>query len=137
MKKMISVLVLLSLVLTLCVSASAEMLVGGWEIAPAQSAILTEEAQPEPMMTDEAAAAFLKAMETLDGAEYTPVALLATQIVAGTNYCILCQGKYVVPDAKPFWALVYIYADLEGNAQILNIYELYIDMHAYPAETEE
>ncbi|MER1994772.1 MAG: hypothetical protein ABS897_12095 [Eubacteriales bacterium] len=137
MKKIVSLLMALALVLTLCASASAEMMVGGWEIVPAQSAILTEEAQPEPMMTDEAAAAFLKAMENLDGAEYIPVALLATQVVAGTNYCILCQGKYVVPDAKPFWALVYIYADLEGNAQILNIYELYIDMHAYPAETEE
>ena len=134
MKKIVSLLLVLALALALCASASAEMMVGGWEIVPAQSAILTEEAQPEPMMTDEAAAAFLKAMETLDGAEYTPVALLATQIVAGTNYCILCQGKYVVPDAKPFWALVYIYADLEGNAEIMNIYELYLDKHAYPAE---
>lgn len=137
MKKIASILTVLVLALTLCVSASAEMMVGGWKIAPAQSAILTEEAQPEPMMTDEAADAFRKAMEKLDGAEYTPVALLATQLVAGTNYCILCQGKYVVPDAKPFWALVYIYADLEGNAEIMNIYELYIDMHAYPAETDE
>lgn len=134
MKKIVSLLLVLALALALCASASAEMMVGGWEMVPAQSAILTEEAQPEPMMTDEAAAAFLKAMETLDGAEYTPVALLATQIVAGTNYCILCQGKYVVPDAKPFWALVYIYADLEGNAEIMNIYELYLDKHAYPAE---
>ena len=137
MKKIVSLLMALVLVLTLCASASAEMMTGGWEMAEARSAILTEEAQFEPMMTDEAAAAFSKAMENLDGAEYIPVALLATQVVAGTNYCILCQGKYVVPDAKPFWALVYIYADLEGNAQILNIYELYIDMHAYPAETEE
>ena len=134
MKKIVSLLLVLAMALALCASASAETMVGGWEIVPAQSAILTEEAQPEPMMTDEAAAAFLKAMETLDGAEYTPVALLATQIVAGTNYCILCQGKYVVPDAKPFWALVYIYADLEGNAEIMNIYELYLDKHAYPAE---
>ena len=134
MKKLVCLVIALVLMLTVC-AASAEMMVGGWEMVPAQSAILTEEAQPEPMMTDEAADAFRKAMEKLDGAEYTPVALLATQLVAGTNYCILCQGKYVVPDAKPFWALVYIYADLEGNAEIMNIYELYIDMHAYPAET--
>ena len=137
MKKTVSLLMALTLILTLCASASAEMMVGGWEIAEARSAILTEEAQPEPMMTDEAAEAFRKAVETLDGAEFTPVALLATQVVAGTNYCILCQGKRVVPDAKPFWALVYIYADLQGNAEILNIYELYIDKHVFPAETEE
>jgi hypothetical protein len=40
----------------------------------------------------------------------------------------------VVPDAKPAWALVYIYADLEGNAEIKNIYEIYIDRHSEPAE---
>ena len=137
MKKTLSMLVLMALVLTLCASAFAEMTVGGWEIAPAQSAILTEEAQPEPMMTDEAAVAFLKATEALDGADYTPVALLATQVVAGTNYCILCQITPVVPDPVPTWALVYIYADLEGNAEILNVYELYIDRHAYPEETAE
>lgn len=137
MKKIVSVLVLLFLVLTLCVSASAEMLVGGWEMTQAQSAILTEEVQPEPMMTDEAAAAFLKATETLDGANYTPVALLATQVVSGTNYCILCQVTPVVLDPVPKWALVYIYADLEGNAEIMNVYELYIDRHAHPEEDAE
>ena len=35
---------------------------------------------------------------------------------------------------QPAWALVYIYADLEGNAEILNVYELYIDQHAHPVE---
>ena len=136
MKKIIAILAVLTLALY-AVSASAEMTVGGWEIAPAQSAILTEEAQPEPMMTDEAAAAFRKATETLDGAEYTPVALLATQVVAGTNYCILCQITPVVPNPVPTWALVYIYADLSGNADIMNVYELYIDRHAYPEEAAE
>ena len=125
MKKTMIRLVLLTLVLTLCaVSASAEMMTGGWEMAKAEASVLPEDAQ----------AAFDKAMEQLVGAEYTPVALLATQVVAGTNYCILCQVTPVVPDAVPTWALVYIYADLEGNAEILNVYELYIDRHAFPEE---
>ena len=125
MKKTLICLVLLTLVMTLCaVSASAENMLGGWEMTKAEAGTLPEDAR----------AAFDKAMEQLDGADYTPVALLATQLVAGRNYCILCQVTPVVPDPVPTWALVYIYADLEGNAEILNVYELYIDKHAFPAE---
>ena len=125
MKRTMIFLAVLTLAMTLCaVSASAENMVGGWEMIPAEAGTLTEEAQ----------AAFDKAMEQLDGAEYTPVALLATQLVAGKNYCILCQVTPVVPNPVPKWALVYIYADLEGNAEILNVYELYIEKHVFPAE---
>ena len=125
MKKTMIRLVLLTMALAMCaVSASAEMMLGGWEITKAEAGTIPEDAQ----------AAFDKATEQLDGADYTPVALLATQVVAGTNYCILCQVTPVVPDAVPAWALVYIYADLEGNAEILNVYELYLDRHVYPEE---
>ena len=115
----------LILLLMLCVSsASAEKLVGGWQIVPAEAGALPEEVQE----------AFDKAVATRLGAEYVPVALLASQIVSGTNYCILCQITPVVPDAVPTWALVYVYADLQGNAEILNVYELYIDRHVFPGE---
>ena len=125
MKKITAVLMILALVLALCAATvSAEEIDGGWEIPVTEANALTEEAQ----------AAFDKATEKLMGANYTPVALLATQIVAGTNYCILCQVTPVVPDAKPHWTLLYLYADLEGNVEILNTYDLYIDRHAFPAE---
>ena len=97
-------------------------LLGGWQSCPAQSGLLPSDAQ----------AAFDKATGTLVGASYTPVALLSTQVVAGMNYCILCQITPVVPDAVPVWALVYIYADPAGNASISNIWEIYIDKHAVP-----
>ena len=65
--------------------------------------------------------------------EYTPVSLLATQVVAGKNYCILCQVK--PKDAtEQKWTLVYIYADLQGNAEIMNTYDLYIAEHSMPKE---
>ena len=96
------------------------VMLGGWEPALAEARHLPDDAQ----------AAFDKAMEGLVGVEYTPVALLSRQIVAGTNYCILCQISPVVPNPVPAWALVYIYADLEGNAGITNVYELYIAQHA-------
>ena len=102
-------------------------MLGGWGNVPAEAGELPEDAQ----------AAFDKATGGEEDIAYTPVSLLSKQVVAGTNYCILCQ----ITDAdaeetmtQPAWALVYIYADLEGNAEILNVYELYIDQHAHPVE---
>ena len=121
MKKFVSALLALVLVLSLSSALASEgMMTGGWEIVPQEGAVLP----------DDAVAALEKAVEKLDGASYVPVTLMATQVVAGTNYCILCQVTRVVPDAVPSWALVYVYADLEGNAEIMNVYELYIDKHA-------
>ena len=113
----------LLLALILCAAgALAEPLVGGWENVPHEAAELPAEAQ----------AAFDRAMGGLDGAQYVPVALLSTQVVAGTNYCVLCQITPVTPDVASTWALVYVYADLQGNAEITNVYELYIDRHSAP-----
>ena len=123
MKKAIVLLVTLGLVLGL-VSANAETMTDGWMPVAQEAGKLPEDAQ----------AAFSKALEQLDGATYIPISLLSTQVVAGTNYCFLCQIMPVAPDPVPIWALVYIYADLQGNAEIMNVYELYIGQHAHPAE---
>ena len=89
-----------------------EPVVGGWT-------------QPEtPEMTEEAQAAFDKAMEKLLGANYVPVALAESQVVAGMNYCILCESTVVYPGAETSYALVYIYEDLDGNAEITEIVSL-------------
>ena len=115
-KKYLSLLLVLVLVLALAAcgkapaaeeSSSAQ--VGGWTI-PEDAAV-----------SDEARAAFEKAMEGLTGVSYQPVALVGTQLVSGTNYCILCEARVVYPDAVPYYALVYVYADLQGGAKILNI----------------
>jgi hypothetical protein len=66
----------------------------------------------------EAKAAFDKAIEGLVGCVYEPIALIGSQVVAGTNYCILCKATPVVPDAESSYVLLYIYADLDGNAEI-------------------
>ena len=88
-----------------------EGLVGGW--TEAEDGTITEELQ----------ALFDKAMEGLVGVDYVPVKLLATQVVAGTNYKFLCEGTTVVPDGETKQYIVTIYEDLEGNAQILEIEE--------------
>ena len=114
------------LLLTVVASAFAlaEPMVGGWVNTSHEAGELPTEAQ----------AAFDKALEGLVGAEYVPVTLMSSQVAAGTNYCILCQITPVIPDATPTWALVYIHADLDGNAEITNVYELYIDRHSASAE---
>ena len=125
MKITIIRIVAIALMMALCAAfALAEPLDGGWQNVPCEAAELPEDAQ----------AAFDKALDGLVGAEYTPVALLSTQVVAGMNYCILCQITPVVPDATPTWALVYIYADLQGNAEITNVYDLYVDRHSAPTD---
>lgn len=108
--KRIIVMLLVLLTVFAAVSVSAEALMGGWE--------WTDVTEPVPA---EALAAFDKAMEGFVGVGYKPVALLGTQLVAGTNYYFLCMATPVVPDPVSHWATVTVYADLAGNAEIISI----------------
>lgn len=89
-----------------------EELVGGWQKAESSE------------LTDEARAAFEKATKGLVGVDYKPVALLGTQVVAGTNYRILCEATVVYPGAETQKVVMTIYEDLDGNASILSIEDL-------------
>ena len=114
MKRLVCLGIALVLMLTVC-AASAEMMVGGWELAEAQGAALADEG---------AQAAFEKATKELDGANYVPVALLGKQLVAGMNYRYICESTAVLPGAEMTYALVTVYQDLEGNAEITEIIRL-------------
>ena len=113
MKKISALLLALLMILSLSACGQAKeaapAAVGGW--TGPEKAEVTEDAQ----------AAFDKALEGLTGVSYTPVALVGTQLVSGTNYCILCEARVVYPDAVPYYALVYVYADLNGGAELLDI----------------
>ena len=85
-------------------------------------------------LTDGARDAFDRALDGLVGVNYTPLALLGTQLVAGTNYCFLCEATVVYPGAQPYYALVYVYEDLQGGAEILNIVPLDIAELSQPSE---
>ena len=112
MKKMMALMLALVMVFALaaCGQQKAPTL-GGW--TPVEDAKMTE-----------AQNAFDKAMEGLIGVNYVPVALIGKQLVSGTNYCILCEATVVYPDAKPYYALVYLYQDLQGKAEVTNIVKL-------------
>jgi len=83
-------------------------------------------AEPDsPVVTDEVKSALVKACETLTGAEYEPVALLASQVVAGMNYKLLCRAtpSVVLSDPEVYYTIVTVYADLSGNAEITDVYD--------------
>ena len=75
-----------------------------------------------PEVTDEINDLCDKAFQKLVGVGYSPVALLSTQVVAGTNYCILCESTIVYPGAETTYAFVTLYKDLEGNVEVLDIW---------------
>lgn len=132
MKKMMALILALAMVFALAACGRQAAVTGGW--TPVDGA----------EMTDEARDAFDKAMEGLVGVNYIPVALLGKQLVSGMNYCILCEATVVYPDAQPYYALVYIYQDLQGKASVTNIVKLDIgsiaesgEIKVTEAETEQ
>ncbi len=85
---------------------------GGWgSSAGASYAVIPEEAQ----------AAFDKANADQTDRALRPEALLATQVVSGTNYMFLCSGDLGGEYPDRYQQVVIVYADLEGNAQITNV----------------
>ena len=71
-------------------------------------------------ITDEVKAMFDKINETMTGAYYVPIAYLESQVVAGTNHLVLCKEIPSVnsADALGIYAIVTVYENLEGNAEI-------------------
>lgn len=91
---------------------AAEPMTGGWQVPDEITAV---------EVPDDALAAFNKAMEGFTGNDLTPMALLGTQVVAGTNYAFLCRSKLVTADPVESIQVVIIYEDLEGNTTISEI----------------
>lgn len=115
MKKLMALVLALALICTAAISALAEEpLLGGWQV----------NAENPTEIPDEVRAALDKALDGFVGSTIEPVAYLASQMVSGMNYCLLCKVTMVVPDAVPSYALVYVYQDLAGNAQLVGIADL-------------
>ena len=95
-------------------AASDSTAAGGWA-APESSEI-----------TDDLQEAVDKACEVYDGAEFTPVALLEEQVVAGMNYLFLCRTDPAGTDMPSYYSLVRVYANPEGGAEITEVQELHM-----------
>lgn len=90
----------------------APALAGGWSIpSDLESAELPENVQK----------AFDTAFADFSGVGYHPIAYLGSQLVAGSNYAVLCNAIQVAPEQPSALAVVVIYADLEGSASVRSI----------------
>ncbi|HEX2925575.1 MAG TPA: hypothetical protein VHP38_04865 [Ruminiclostridium sp.] len=65
--------------------------------------------------------AFNKAFEGFVGVSYVPVLYVASQVVAGINYCIICKTTTIVNPPIEGCKIVTIYSDLKGNSHITGI----------------
>ena len=78
----------------------------------------------DPAFTDEEEAKLEAALQNQVGASYAIVACVAEQVVAGLNRCLLVQVTPVVPNARPHYALAYVYTDLQGNSSLTQVIDL-------------
>ena len=97
---------------------ASETIVGGWTVS---EEIVT------PVLTEESKKAFDDAIKEYTGMNLEPAALLATQVVSGTNYLYLCKGEAVTASPEPGWYLAVVYKDLQGNSSISNVEEIDLD----------
>lgn len=70
-------------------------------------------------VTEEHKAIFKNMTSKIDGFSLEPVAFLGSQVVAGTNYCFLCESTVKSNGGLNAHSLVYIYVDLKGEASLL------------------
>lgn len=89
---------------------------GGWTI--------TE----DTALTDDAKDVFQKALPSHDRLINEPVALLGTQVVAGTNYCFLYRAAEDAEDGSTSYKLAYIWQAPGEEPKILEIQDLNIGL---------
>ena len=64
---------------------------------------------------------FKKAIGAQAGMDYEPIAVLATQVVAGQNIAYLCKGTLETESPETSWVIVVVYNDLQGEASITGV----------------
>ena len=72
-------------------------------------------------LTEEEKGLITGALLDYDGLSFTPVAILASQLVAGTNYAYLCLGETVTNEPVLNWYIVTVYEDLSGTASVTEV----------------
>lgn len=87
------------------------MIPGGWSVNTEFTSQLSKEEEE----------LFKKAESTLAGGAYKPVAVIATQLVSGTNYAYLCLGAPEAEGQEASWYICALYQDLEGNVTTMSI----------------
>ncbi len=119
MKKKILVLTFVLMLSVLIVGCGKEEkeenkpnMVGGWEI------VLTEK---EVGLEENELNIFNDAKSNYNSLELDPVAILGTQVVAGTNYMYLAKGYQKGEEDNATYKVVIVYKDLEGKSTITRV----------------
>lgn len=100
--------------------ADTGAMLGGW----------TVNTETNNMMADDDVARFETAMEGLLGVNYTPVQVIATQVVNGTNYAYLASGSTVTAEPKNGWYVIVVNENTSGEVSLINIREIDLaDIH--------
>lgn len=96
------------------VAEKSDTKVGGWEGVDGFTQLLGEEETQT----------FEKAIEGLVGVGYTPIQVIATQVVNGTNYAYLAQGTTVTANPKKSFYIVKINKNTKGDVELLSAIEI-------------
>ena len=99
-----------------------EDLPGGWAGGWEQTA--------DGTVTDELKSLFDQAVQEVLDVYYEPVALLATQVVAGTNYCFLAREISYEDMGDPHYMLVYIWQRPGEDPRLLEMQDLEFGLRA-------
>ena len=85
-------------------------LAGGWTV---------NEEFGEAVLDDSVKAACDNTLEGIMGTHYEPIACLASQVVAGANYAVLCKATMPAADDAVELRVVTIYAGVDGSYEVL------------------
>ena len=64
---------------------------------------------------------FKKATAGMAGVSYTPVFVMSTQIVEGTNYAYFCKAKTATSKPVTSWKVVIVNKSLSGKAKVVTV----------------
>ena len=89
---------------------------GGWSVSKASYSFLSKSQKT----------IFNKATKKLTGVSYKPVALLAKQTVAGTNYVFLCQGTTATAKPTKAWYILTASKSLKNKVSLRSVKKMKI-----------
>ncbi|MBZ3935953.1 hypothetical protein [Methanimicrococcus blatticola] len=79
------------------------------------------EDNPACNLPQKLATGFTQAFEGLVGASYKPTLYIASQLVAGTNYMLICEQKLMTNPPHLGYVKVVLHEDLNGHFSIMSI----------------